>query len=92
MPDGLTQPEQWLYLSLRALYREYRSGAVSKEQAAQEKRAILDQYELADMSYRVYKEASDRANQYSAILTEAEKSGCEICKKIVKIFDGRETK
>lgn len=29
-------------------------------------------------------------NLYSEVLTEAEKSGCPICKKLVRIFDGRE--
>lgn len=29
-------------------------------------------------------------NHYSHILTEAEKQGCPICKKLVRIFDGRE--
>lgn len=28
--------------------------------------------------------------RHSHILTEAEKCGCQICRKIVKIFDGRE--
>jgi hypothetical protein len=26
------------------------------------------------------------------LLVEAEKSGCDVCRKIVRIFDGRETK
>lgn len=92
MPDGLKQPEQLLFVSLRILYREYRSGAIEKEQAGQEKRKLIDEYELMMLHHRAYTQASERANRYSHILTDAEKSGCEICKKIVKIFDGRETK
>lgn len=92
MPDNLAMPEQWLYMSLRMLYREYRSGAIEKEQARQEKRKLIDEYELMMLHHRAYTQASERANRYSHILTDAEKSGCEICKKIVKIFDGRETK
>ena len=29
-------------------------------------------------------------NSYSEVLTEAEKHGCPICRKLVRIFDGRE--
>lgn len=29
-------------------------------------------------------------NKYSEVLTEAEKSGCPVCRKLVRIFDGRE--
>ena len=28
-------------------------------------------------------------NRYSEVLTEAEKSGCPVCRKLVRIFDGR---
>lgn len=28
-------------------------------------------------------------NKYSHVLTEAEKNGCPICKRLVRIFDGR---
>lgn len=30
------------------------------------------------------------ANRYSPVMTEAEKNGCPICQKLVRIFDGRE--
>lgn len=92
MPDNLTMPEQWLYLSLRILYREYRSGAIEKKQARQEKRKLIDEYELMMLHHRAYQQATERANRYSPLLVEAEKSGCDVCRKIVRIFDGRETK
>lgn len=92
LPDNLTLPEQWLYLSLRALYREFRAGTITCEQAAQEKAKLLDEYELAKLHYSAYVQATERANRYSPLLVEAEKSGCDVCRKIVRIFDGRETK
>lgn len=92
MPDNLTMPEQWLYLSLRILYREYRSGAIEKKQARQEKRKLIDEYELMMLHHRAYQQATERVNRYSPLLVEAEKSGCDVCRKIVRIFDGRETK
>ena len=30
------------------------------------------------------------ANRYSPVMTDAEKTGCPICQKLVRIFDGRE--
>lgn len=92
LPDNLTAPEQWLYLSLRILYREYRSGAIEKKQARQEKRKLIDEYELMMLHHRAYQQATERANRYSPLLVEAEKSGCDVCRKIVRIFDGRELK
>jgi hypothetical protein len=90
LPDNLTAPEQWLYLSLRTLYREYRAGAITKEQAAAEKAKLTDGYGIANLHYRAYMQASARVNRYSPLLTEAEKNGCDVCRKIVRILDGRE--
>jgi len=92
MPEGLNAPEQWLFLSTRLLYEQFRNGTVSKEQAKIEKRKVISQCELALLYYKCFFEASQKQNKISHILTDAEKSGCEICKKIVKIFDGRELK
>jgi len=89
IPDGLTLPEQWLYLSLRILYREYQSGVLTKEQAALEKRRLIEQYELMQLHHSAYQQATERSKQYSLLLVEAEKTGCDVCKKIVRIFDGR---
>lgn len=89
LPDGFTLVEQWLYLSLRILHREFRSGVITREQAAMEKNAILKQYEMAQLHHRSYTEANERCKRYSPLLVEAEKSGCDICRKIVRIFDGR---
>lgn len=45
------------------------------------------------LSYYQHSELYDRhaliRNRYSHILTEAEKSGCEVCRRLVRIFDGR---
>lgn len=40
MPDGLTQWEQYAYLSIRFLYRQYRAGAIDCDTVAAEKRKI----------------------------------------------------
>lgn len=45
MPDGLRLYEQATYTSLRNLYGLYHRQAISKEQAAKEKRLITAEYE-----------------------------------------------
>lgn len=37
LPDGLSQPEQLLYMSLRILYRDYRSEKIAASDAKAEK-------------------------------------------------------
>jgi hypothetical protein len=45
IPDGLCLSEQKAFLALRFLYAEFDRGVISKEQAALEKRKLLEQME-----------------------------------------------
>ncbi len=45
MPDGLTSPDKWLFLSLRLLYSYKRMGMVDKATAIREKRKLLEDYQ-----------------------------------------------
>lgn len=45
LPEGLALTDSKMFLALRTLYSEYRSGAVSREQASAEKRTLLRAYE-----------------------------------------------
>ena len=44
MPDGLAMPEQLLFLTLRELYKNFRSGAVNRDRGKREKSRILVAY------------------------------------------------
>lgn len=46
MPDGLGYPEQFLYLSLRMLYRQLRGKMVSRPVAIAEKKKLMDEYRV----------------------------------------------
>ncbi len=45
MPRDLVFPDQLMYQSLALLYVRYRAGAVTREQAAAEKRQLLREHE-----------------------------------------------
>lgn len=46
LPDGLRPPEQLLFLSLRALYRDFYAKQLTRGQAHLEKGKVLAQYKL----------------------------------------------
>lgn len=46
MPGGLTSAEQRLFLSLRMLYHQKRTGIISRETAVLEKKKLLKTFEL----------------------------------------------
>lgn len=90
MDKDLSLPDVWLFLSLRELYRQFRSGMVGKEQAQKEKADILVKHELARLFYDSYEDTAKMRNRISAQLCELERCGCEHCKKMIRIFDGRD--
>ena len=44
MPDGLSYPDQILYLELRMLYRQYYQKIIDRETAKKEKKKLLVEY------------------------------------------------
>ena len=78
------------YLDTLLVYiRDWKAKKTDKETLIRKQKEL----EQKLLSYYQHCEMFDRhiqiSNRYSHILTEAEKNGCPICKKIVKIFDGR---
>lgn len=90
MPDGLTQSEQLYYLSMVQLYKLFYSHVYDRSQAKSIKQDIISAYRKNAFEESLIKHHADIRNKYSYVMTEAEKTGCPICQKLVRIFDGRE--
>lgn len=78
------------YLELLMLFVEkYEQRIISRDDLIRKQKALRNRLE----KYYQWGEIFDRhvhiRNRYSEVLTEAEKGGCPICKKLVRIFDGR---
>lgn len=90
LPQGLTQSEQLYYLSMAKLYSLYRDKIYSREQCKSMKQDILKTFRNNQFHEHLIQYHANICNRYSEVLTEAEKHGCSICRKLVRIFDGRE--
>lgn len=89
--DGeLCLPDMWLFLALRELYRQYRAGAVTREQARTEKKDLLSKHELARFFYDSYLGTVEMRKRISSRLVELERCGCEHCRELIRLFDGRD--
>jgi len=89
MPEDAGFADKLLYLSMRSLYDLYRRGGISREEAKEIKTNLLEDHRIYSFDEKLLDHHAHIRNGYSHILTEAEKHGCPICKKIVRIFDGR---
>ena len=90
LPKGLTQSEQLYYLSMAKLYSLYRDKVYTREQCKAMKQDICSAYRNNAFNEHLRQYHAAIRNRYSEVLTEAEKHGCPICRKLVRIFDGRE--
>lgn len=79
------------YVEILAVYiREYRLGNITSEELVKRQKELETKLSRYYQHCEVFDRAVEIRNRYSEVLTEAEKKGCPICKKLVKIFDGRD--
>lgn len=90
LPESATLAESLLYHNMRRLYWEYRNGVVDTEQAKKEKGRLIKQFGVQKLWEDCGQEQYERWRKYLRLVSEVEKCGCEICKRIVRILDGRE--
>lgn len=89
-PDNMTLPEQLLYTTARNIYKSYSDGIITLEQAKSEKQKSIRDFENLSRKYEIYYDHARRRVKISQLLTEADKHGCEICRRVSRVFDGRE--
>ena len=51
LPEGYSQPEQLLFLSLRILHWEFRNRIIGREQARREKKLLVDDFRHPNKKY-----------------------------------------
>lgn len=95
MPDGLTGPEQRLFLGLRALYRQKRIGIITLEVAVAEKKKLVHIYnkDMADSEVcnRLIACHTKINNSVWQLYAEFKRApSMELADKIVRVFDGLE--
>ena len=89
LPDGYTQPQALLFLSFRMLYREYRNRVITRAQAKVEKAKLIKAYDQAQFMWSVFWDSAQIRNRVSEQLTKINRDGCEHCRAVIEIFDGR---
>ena len=87
---GLNLGERFFVELLSKSIDDYRTRRCTQEQLSQRKKELeqllIDYWDQA----QTFREDVRIRNTMSHILTQAEKSGCPTCGRLVRIFDGRE--
>lgn len=90
LPSGLDLPEQMLFMAFRALHQSYRAGQITREHAHNEKTQLLNQFADWMRWSEIYQDTCKIRVELSGMSKEVESGDCERCKRMMRIFDGRE--
>ena len=90
MPDGLSYPDQILYLSLRMLYRQYYQKIIDRETATKEKKKLLDEYKVYQFREELEKQWVEIIRLTELARAEYRKNPChENAMKLIDIIEGK---
>ena len=90
MPDGLSYPDQILYLSLRMLYRQYFQKIIDRETATKEKKKLLQEYKCYQNQDEMGKHWVEIIRLTELARSEYRKNPChENAMKLIEIIEGK---
>ena len=89
--DGLNLGEKFFIELLHFYIEQYRINQITADELKAKKKLLeRDLKNYWDLQ-RIFKQDCEIRNHQSQWFIKAEKEGCPICKKLVRIFDGRDT-
>lgn len=93
LPDYAPLPDQYCYWTMRSLYFCYQNGRVDVEKAASQKNQIQTVFEQAQDRYsdemKWRKWLDGLRVSLGGMCKEIEANGCGLCKKVMRLLDGR---
>ena len=90
MPDGLSYPDQVLYLELRLLYRQYYQKVIDRETAVKEKKKMIEQYKDLKFREKMGDHWVEIIRLTELATSEYRKNPChENAMKLIRILEGR---
>ena len=90
MPNGLSYPDQILYLELRMLYHQYYKKVIDRETATKEKKKLLDEYRIYKFQYELGNQCVDTIRLTELARADYRKNPChENAMKLIEIIEGR---
>ena len=90
MPDGLSYPDQILFLQLRMLYAQKRAGIIDRDTAVTEKKKLLDEYRLYQFREQMGEEWVEQVRLTELARAEYRKDRTlENADRLVDLIEGR---
>ena len=89
MPDGLSYPDQILYLELRMLYHQYYQKVIDRDTAIKEKKKLLDEYRVNQFREEIWNQCVKTIRITEIARADYRKNPChENAMKLIEIIEG----
>lgn len=82
--------EYGLYSRLKDIYDAYDRKTIPLNAAKEMKDEAIKEFEQWQFCYNDYHAEALKRATIGILMSEASKNGCSICRKVAKIYDGRE--
>ena len=88
-PDKLTEMESLVVYSLQGIWLACKAKKLDKEIGKQAYRLIQLAYDHAQTEQMIHRNACRMRVELARVNRDVELHGCELCRKVLKIIDGR---
>jgi hypothetical protein len=89
--DDLDIGESAYLLGLISAINLYNQKIIDRDELSFRQKQLQSQLEIYYIHCELYEYHANIRNKYSPVLTDAEQNGCPLCKKLIRIFDGRDS-
>lgn len=90
LPKLMDDIDKMYYISVRTLYECHRIGAINKTEAIERKKQLRNIHDRFDLDREIYRRHRAIEDAFGEYRKELETCGCEHCKKMLRLIDGRE--
>lgn len=89
MPELMDDIDRIYYIAMWSMYESYRAGAITREEAAERKKTLRNIHGRFDIDREIYRQHQTIERRLAGYRHEVEACGCEHCRRLVKLLDGR---
>lgn len=90
LPKLMDDIDKMYYVAVRTLYECHRAGAIDKTEAIEHKKQLRNIHDRFDLDREIYRRHRAIEDAFGGYRKELETCGCEHCKKLLRLIDGRE--
>lgn len=87
LPDDI---DKMYFLAVLSMYESYKAGGLDQKKAAERKKQLAALHDRFDIVREIYRRHQAIEDAFGGYRKELETCGCQHCRKMLRLIDGRE--